>query len=80
MLDIITLVNNKNISSHHPPHAAWRLITKGKRTFYLTTFYPTASYLVTFRLHVRVRVRVSVRVKVGVSVRVRVRVAVRMKR
>ena len=54
----------------------------GKRTFYLTTFYPTASYLVTFRLHVkvRVRVRVSVRARVGVSVRVRVRVAVRMKR
>ena len=56
----------------------------GKRTFYLTTFYPTASYLVTFRLHIKVRVGVrvgiSVRARVGVSVRVRVRVAVRMKR
>ena len=55
---------------------------EGKRTFYLTTFYPTASYLVTFRLHikdrVRVRVGISVRARVGVSVRVRA--AVRMKR
>ena len=56
---------------------------EGKRTFYLTTFYPTASYLVTFRLHIKVRVMVrvglSVRARIGVSVRVRVRVAVRMK-
>jgi hypothetical protein len=28
MLDVITVVNNKNVSSHHPTHAAWRLITK----------------------------------------------------
>jgi hypothetical protein len=28
MLDIITVVNNKNISSHPLPHAALRLITK----------------------------------------------------
>ena len=58
--------------------------SNGKRTFYLTTFYPTASYLVTFRLHVKVRVGIrvgeSVRVRVVVSVRVRVRVAVRMKK
>jgi hypothetical protein len=28
MLDMMTVVNNKIISTHHPPHATWRLITK----------------------------------------------------
>jgi hypothetical protein len=31
MLDIIKVVNDNDVSSHHPSHAAWRLITKKKK-------------------------------------------------
>jgi hypothetical protein len=57
------------------------LLESGERTFYPTTFSLRASYLVTFRFHVKLRVGVGVRVglRVRVKVRVRARVAVRIR-
>jgi hypothetical protein len=47
-----------------------------EQTFYPTTFYRRAYYIVTSRFHLKLSVRVGVRVRV--KVRVKVRVAVRI--